>query len=1137
MRGSKNTARNAAVLCLPIVSTCSQTVTRGLRASFGAERREWYEAFCVRAMRLKDLAAMGGRARSPLGLGLMSLLGCFAACAELRPQSSPAPVTAAAPAPSDGWRVLDDFEQPLAWQAEGSDDVSASSQQVAGQEGHALCLNFDFRGHSGYAALRRALPLTLPENYEISFDLRGEAPVNDFQLKLTDASGENVWWFRRSDFTFPKNWQHITIKKRQIEFAWGPTKQRELSQAATLEFVVAAGREGGAGSLMVDGLRMRALPRPSPPPKPIATASSSMANGEPALALDGKLTTAWRSEPGRGEPQVFSLDLGSLREFGGLLLRWQPDAGASRYDVELSRDGVSWQLVRRVSGGNGGLDALLLPESEARFVRLSLHEGLRDSYALAELSLQELAFGASTNAFISALAKEAPRGRYPRGFRGEQPYWTIVGADGSPSSGLLSEDGALEVGVGGFSVEPFVLMDDQLTSWADVRIEHALAEGSLPSPSATWQHPAWQLEVSAFASSVEAGGSAREQNRNASTELWARYTLKNLRSTPIALKLVLALRPYQVNPATQFLNVAGGVSPIHDLRWDGAALSVNQGPRLFPLVPPDHVGFASFDAGGFPEVKAPAAGRAAQQLADATGLGSGALVYELKLEPGQSVSLGLVAPLDDQNARSSATMAELTLRRDETLSAWREKLGRVSIRVPAAAQQVVDSLRSALAHILVSRAGPVLRPGTRSYARSWIRDGAMMAESLLRLGHEDVARAYLDWFAPYQFANGKVPCCVDRRGADPVVENDSAGEFIFLVAEVFHFTGDRALLASTWPHVEAAARYLEQLRTSQRTPQNLEPARRAFYGLMPPSISHEGYSDKPAYSYWDDFWALIGYEEAAALAAVLGQGEASERLGRARDAFRSDLMASLRSSAAQHGVNYLPGSADRGDFDATSTTIALSPGRAQADLPHEQLVATFERYFQEFEARRDGKRVWQDYTPYELRVVASFVRLGSRERAQELLKFFFRDQRPQGWNQWAEVVGREPREPRFIGDMPHAWIASDYIRSALDLFAYARPSEQRMVLTAGVPPSWFAGEGVAIARLRTPYGLLSYTARRRGKSVVIEIESAAPPGGFAIPWPWPGEPGQALINGKQAKWDGNELRFTTSPARVVLQAR
>ena len=72
-----------------------------------------------------------------------------------------------------------------------------------------------------------------------------------------------------------------------------------------------------------------------------------------------------------------------------------------------------------------------------------------------------------------------------------------------------------------------------------------------------------------------------------------------------------------------------------------------------------------------------------------------------------------------------------------------------------------------------------------------------------------------------------MPCCVDARGADPVPENDSHGEFIFAVAELWRHTGDRALLRSLWPQVDAAARYMEQLRQSERSALNREPGREA----------------------------------------------------------------------------------------------------------------------------------------------------------------------------------------------------------------------------------------------------------------------------------------------------------------------
>jgi hypothetical protein len=412
----------------------------------------------------------------------------------------------------------------------------------------------------------------------------------------------------------------------------------------------------------------------------------------------------------------------------------------------------------------------------------------------------------------------------------------------------------------------------------------------------------------------------------------------------------------------------------------------------------------------------------------------------------------------------------------------------------------------------------------------------LTSEAMLRLGHEDVGRDFLRWYAPYQFPSGKVPCCVDARGADPVPENDSHGEFIFLVSELYRYTHDRALLEAMWPHVEAAAGYMETLRQSERSAANLSPARRAFYGLLPASISHEGYAAKPMHSYWDDFWALKGYEEAVAIGTVLGHQEATTRLTRQRDEFRHDMYASLAASTAAHGIAYVPGCAELGDFDATSTTIALDPVGEQARLPQELLLATFERYWQAFVARRDGVTPWDDYTPYELRTVGTFVRLGWRQRAQELLDFFFADRRPPGWNQWAEVVGRELRQPRFIGDMPHGWVASDFIRSALDLFAYERDADSALVLAAGLPTQWLEGEGVTVENLRTPYGRLSYSLHSQGHRLMLKVAAGVqpPPGGLVFVWPGAQPPGPTRLNGKPVHWQGAELRIHQLPAEVSV---
>src|SRR5450631_3968792 len=101
------------------------------------------------------------------------------------------------------------------WRAVASDGVSAGIGAVHEDDTRALRLSFDFNGGAGYAAAERDLPLELPEDFEIEFSVRGQAAANGFEFKLIDASGDNVWWYRRQNFRFPEAWQTVRIKRRQ----------------------------------------------------------------------------------------------------------------------------------------------------------------------------------------------------------------------------------------------------------------------------------------------------------------------------------------------------------------------------------------------------------------------------------------------------------------------------------------------------------------------------------------------------------------------------------------------------------------------------------------------------------------------------------------------------------------------------------------------------------------------------------------------------------------------------------------------------------------------------------------------------------------------------------------------------------
>jgi hypothetical protein len=239
----------------------------------------------------------------------------------------------------------------------------------------------------------------------------------------------------------------VTTKRRQIAYAWGPLGGGELLRARAIEFAITAG-SGGHGTVWLDELVIETLPvPPAMPPRPTARASS----GEAPLAVDGVASTAWTPAADDRAPWL-ELDLGYERDFGGLILSWRGGGSPRDYDIELAGADGAWRTVRAVRGARGARDYLPLPESEARRIRIAP----RGSHAsLGEVAIEPVDWAADPNSLYVSMARDAPRGSFPRAFIGEQSYWTIVGAPGGRASAI--GDGALEVARGDFS--PFLWAD------------------------------------------------------------------------------------------------------------------------------------------------------------------------------------------------------------------------------------------------------------------------------------------------------------------------------------------------------------------------------------------------------------------------------------------------------------------------------------------------------------------------------------------------------------------------------------------------------------------------------------------------------------------------------------------------------
>jgi hypothetical protein len=1026
--------------------------------------------------------------------------------------------------------LLDDFSDASRWGAVASGLAELKIASEPGPRGSAMRLDFDFKGGGGFVVAHREIALALPETYAFHFNLRAIAPANKFEFKLCDATGRNVWWYHSDRFEFSRDWQPVRIRSRQIEFAWGPAGGGPVSHVATIELVIAAG-PGGRGTVWIDSLQLEDLTIRA---APIVRASSAQQGHAAQCVLVPAGDTSWRSESSAA-PQWLEIDFRGAREIGGVVIDWEPARRASEFAMQTSNDGVSWNTAYTATQADADRSYVPLPGTESRFLRLALrksHAG--GEFGITSVAVKRFDFARSVAAFFENVARDAPRGCYPRYLCREQSYWTPVGLPDGETCALLNEEGMIEVDKGAFSVEPFLFTDGRLVTWADVDVTQELERGFLPIPSSVWRAGGFVLRTTAYATHSAKG-----------PVLYIRYRIENTTAVSKPMRLFAAVRPFQVTPPWQSYHGLGGVSAIRELQGSPRCVRVNSLRTVIPLSRAAAFGAAAFEQGSITDSLCGGELPRRSGVKDDFGYASGALQFDIDLGPSAMRDIHLAIPFgevasDAEQERwfiEEELVAERELR--NAVALWESKLGGVEIRLPDPAQDYADSMKTATAHILIHRHGAALQPGPRRYTRSWIRDAATMAAALLRMGCLDEAVEFIRWYGRYQAPDGSVPCCVDDSGVDWLVEHDSHGEFVFTVMDCFRFTGDRTFLEEMWPSVVRAVERIEALRATRLTAEYRAPDKRARYGLLPESASHEGYLAHPVHAYWDDFWAVRALDDAAEIAATLRHDEAARRFRMSCESFHEALYRSIDTTMAERQIEYVPGSVEWADFDPAATANAITLLGELERLPQAAIRRTFDQYMEGLRRRRGNEIDWANYTPYEIRIIGAFVRLGWRDVAHELAEFFLADRRPPRWNQWPEIAWRDPRSPAHIGDVPHSWIGAEWVLAIRSMLAYERTADNSLVLCAGVPESWLAGgQEVGVRNLPTYFGSLSYVLRRDNQAALhLELSGnlTVPAGKIVVSPPLRGPIRGAELNGRRIdSLDGNTVLVDECPAALRI---
>ena len=329
-------------------------------------------------------------------------------------------------------KMLESFNTSSAlsdWKIYKADGVEAEISLAEGYSGKGIKFDYNFTKGTGYGGIQKLIPLDLPENFQFSFYLKAESPANNFEFKLIDNSGNNVWWVNNRNYSFPTEWTKIKIKKRHINFAWGPTQDKSLKRIDRLEFTIAS-YIGGKGTVWIDEIKFEELPpEDNSPIQPSATASSELNKKYSANNIvDNNLNTEWKSN--QEEPQNIFLDLKRRREFGGIVIDWSKEDYAKDFDVYLSTDNKEWEKVYSVKEARGNKNYIRLKEEDALKIKIGLLKSSRGKgFGIKEISVKNVDYSADINNFFINLAKDNQRGYFPRYLNEEGTFWTVVGVN------------------------------------------------------------------------------------------------------------------------------------------------------------------------------------------------------------------------------------------------------------------------------------------------------------------------------------------------------------------------------------------------------------------------------------------------------------------------------------------------------------------------------------------------------------------------------------------------------------------------------------------------------------------------------------------------------------------------------------
>ena len=557
--------------------------------------------------------------------------------------------------------------------------------------------------------------------------------------------------------------------------------------------------------------------------------------------------------------------------------------------------------------------------------------------------------------------------------------WTMVGLPYGSAVTLIGADGSFAPRNHGPSVSLWIFDRDAgkllVSGPHDWRFH--LDEDALPIVTGVWDVDDLHVESTFFATTPGSSdptwfaqpGAGLDQ-----AESFLRVQVSTTSAGPRHLAAYLALRPVGVEPDIHPIGSAECDATQSTLRADGAVVLVG-------LQPAEACGASAFGIGTLALLAAQDRTPSTARIQDDWNRAEAVMRFSLTPDRAVPARMEFRMPLGTENAVGGNFDDE----RGRVRSAWRPVLSRVSLDVPD--PRVNAAFRASQMYLLLNRTPTLPRSGPLAHDAFWVRDAAYIGEALERVGLGPDNKATLDALLALQRADGSFPAITDGAGPRTVDEWDAPGQAIASVVSHYRFTHDRAWLAGAYPSLLSAAQFLDALRGRTL---DQDPETRS---LLPANLSAEDLGSPTWHHYWDDFWAIAGYREAAFAAAELGNADDAAQLASRADDLQSAVLGSIDLVRARSDRDFVPNGPEDlvSSAMARGTTPALWPLRALRGAEANDLLArSFTNYYAGWLAGQGGGyRHYQDTLwPYGgLGIAHAMLRLGMRAEAQQVLQW------------------------------------------------------------------------------------------------------------------------------------------------------